>query len=162
MQPRRRPRALYQDFQLVAPQGPPSPAPQAPMPSDRVLLPMWTCSLGSSVPLWLRSLHSSVSLECSAQRIPPLKFPTAGAILAGLRGLVKVLRTPLWPTTTGQHHPVSVPFSFPQADEPQRSVRFAPLVNTHATSRSARGLFAAIMSSVRAAPDGERRPCSHS
>jgi len=36
------------------------------------------------------------------------------------------------------------------------------LVNSHVTSRSARGLFAAIMSNVRAAPDGERRPCSHS
>jgi hypothetical protein len=32
----------------------------------------------------------------------------------------------------------------------------------HATSRSARGFFAATNNKVRAAPDGARRPCSHS
>src|SRR5690606_17922767 len=32
----------------------------------------------------------------------------------------------------------------------------------HATSNSARGFLAAIIRSVRAAPDGARRPCSHS
>ena len=32
----------------------------------------------------------------------------------------------------------------------------------HATSRTARGFFAAMRSSVRAAPEGKRRPCSHS
>ena len=32
----------------------------------------------------------------------------------------------------------------------------------YATSMSARGFFAAIINKVRAAPDGVRRPCSHS
>ena len=157
----------------------------------------------SEVPLGTSRLTTGYA----GQHILVLALPTTAAILSGFRGLVKVLRTPPWPTNPGQHNPVSVPFSFPQADEPElislqvwrtgahgacdcnsmaancRSVRAAQrttkssgprsgcaatlcsvqtLVNTHATSRSARGLFAAIMSSVRAAPDGDRRPCSHS
>src|SRR5436190_23618050 len=45
----------------------------------------------------------------------------------------------------------------PEADTPPRRT---PCLH-QATSRSACGVFSAISSSVRAAPEGARRPCSH-
>ena len=44
--------------------------------------------------------------EYVGQHIPVLALPTAAAILSCLRDLVKVLRTPLWPTNTDQHNPI--------------------------------------------------------
>jgi hypothetical protein len=44
--------------------------------------------------------------EYAGQHIPVLALPTTAAILSGFRELVKVLRTPPWPTNTDQHNPI--------------------------------------------------------
>jgi hypothetical protein len=44
--------------------------------------------------------------EYAGQHIPVLALPTAAAILSCLRDLVKVLRTPPWPTNTDQDNPI--------------------------------------------------------
>lgn len=48
---------------------------------------------------------SCLTIERTGQHILVLAPPTTVTILSGFRVLVKVLWTPLWPTTTGQNNP---------------------------------------------------------
>jgi hypothetical protein len=46
------------------------------------------------------------SIEYTGQHILVLAPPTIVVMLSGVRELAKVLRTPPWPTDTGQHNPI--------------------------------------------------------
>jgi hypothetical protein len=55
----------------------------------------------------VEGLHGfPLTIEYAGQHILVLALPMIAAILSGIRALVKVLRTPPWPTTTGQQNPM--------------------------------------------------------
>jgi len=91
------------------------------------------------------SMKHALGFVTSAQRL-------FGSIFLLLAGIALVLSSVGLRGATAEH-------------QPETSVTEeagGALAAAHATSKSALGFLAAINSSVRAAPEGARRPCSHS
>ncbi len=99
------------------------------------------------------------TIECAGQHIPPLKLPTTSAILPGFRELVKVLRTPPWPTYTGQHNPIRA-----ATDRAPGSMclpdcgRCRTRVSGHGAEQLAGTVLEIMLASSSGAPIGSRGP----